>query len=181
MRWREQAWFFEFVVVQSLNVSNSLWPQGLQHTRLPVLHHLPELAQTHVHSGGDAVQPSHPLPSSSPPAFYFPSIWVISNESALLIRWPKYWSFSFSISSPSGCLGLISFQIDWLDLLALQGTLKSLLQHHNPKASVLWCSAFFTAQPWHLHIITGKTIALTRWTFASKVMFLLLICCLGWS
>ena len=122
----------------------------------PVLYQLPELAQTHVHSGGDAVQPSHPLPSSSPPAFYFPSIWVISNESALLIRWPKYWSFSFSISSPSGCLGLISFQIDWLDLLAVQGTLKSLLQHHSLNTWILQCLTFFMVQLSHPYMTTGK-------------------------
>jgi len=102
-----------------------------------------------------------------------PSIRVFSNESTLCIRWPKYWNFSFSISSTNEHPGLISFRMDWLDLLAVQGTLKSLLQHHSSKASILWCSAFFTVQFWHPYIITGKTIALTRWTFVGKVISLL--------
>ena len=101
------------------------------------------------------------------------SIRVFSNESALHIRWPKYWSFSFSISPSNEYLGLISFGIDWLDLLAVQGTLRSLLQHHSSKASNLWWSAFFIVQLSHPHITTGKPIALTRWTFVSKVMPLL--------
>ena len=112
----------------------------------------------------------HPLlllPSS------FPSIRVFSNESALHIRWPKYWSFSFSISPSSEHPGLVSFRLDWLDLLAVQGTLKSLLQHHSSKASILQCSAFFIAQLSHPYMTTGKTIALTRWTFVDKVMSLL--------
>ena len=103
----------------------------------------------------------------------FPSIRVFSNESILHIRWPKYWSFSFNISPSSEYSGLISFRMDWLDLLAVQGTLKSLLQHHNSKASILWCSAFFTVQLSHPYLTTGKKIALTRWTFVDKVMFLL--------
>ena len=97
----------------------------------------------------------------------FPSIRVFSNESALHIRWPKYWSFSFSISSSKEYSGLISFRMDWLDLLAVQGTLKSLLQHHSSKASILWCSAFFVVQLSHPYMTTGKTIALTRQTFVS--------------
>ena len=101
------------------------------------------------------------------------SIRVFSNELALCIRWPKYWSFSFSISPYNEYSGLISFRMDWLDLLAVQGTLKSLLQHHNSKASILWCSAFFMAQLSHAYMTTGKTIALTRWTFVGKVMSLL--------
>ena len=104
----------------------------------------------------------------------FPSIRVFSNESVLHIRWPKYWSFSFSISPSNEYSGLISFWIDWLDLLAVQGTLKSLLQHHSSKASILWHSAFFTVQLSHPYMTTGKTIALTRWTFVGKVMSLLL-------
>ena len=104
----------------------------------------------------------------------FPSNWVFSNESALRIRWLKYWSFSFNISPPNEHPGLISFRMDWLDLLAIQGTLKSLLQHHSPKASILWCSAFFTVQLSHPYMTTGKTIALTRRTFVGKVMSLLL-------
>ena len=103
-----------------------------------------------------------------------PSIRVFSNESTLHIRWPKYWSFSFSISPSKEHPGLISFRMDWLDLLAVQGTLKSLFQHHSSKASILRCSAFFTVQLTHPYMTTGKTIALTRWTFVAKVMSLLL-------
>ena len=102
-----------------------------------------------------------------------PSIRVFSNESVLRIKWPKYWSFSFSISPSNEYSGLISFRIDWLDLLAVQGTLKSLLQHHSSKASVLWCSAFFVVQLSHPYMTTGKTIPLTTWTFVGKVMSLL--------
>ena len=103
----------------------------------------------------------------------FPSIRVFSNESALRIRWPKYWSFSFNISPANEHPGLISFTMDWLDLLAVQGTLKSLLQHHSSKPSILQCSAFFTVQLSHPYMTTGKTIALIRWTFVEKVMSLL--------
>ena len=103
-----------------------------------------------------------------------PSIRVFSNESTLRMRWPKHWSFSFSISPSNEHPGLISFRMYWLDLLAVQGTLKSLLQHHSSKASILWCSAFFTVQLSHLYMTTGKTIALTRRTFVGKVMSLLL-------
>ena len=102
-----------------------------------------------------------------------PSIRVFSNESTLRIRWPKYQSFSFTIIPSKEIPGLISFRMDWLDLLAVQGTLKSLLQHHSSKASILQCSAFFIVQLSHLYITTGKTIALTRWTFVGKVMSLL--------
>ena len=139
----------------------------------PVHHQLPEFAQTHVHRVGVTIQPSHPLLSPSPPAFIMPSIKVFSNQSVLCIRWPKCWSFSFSISSSNEYSGLISFRMDWLDLLAVQGTLKSLLQHHSSKASILQCSAFFTVQLSHPYMTTGKTIALTRQTFAGKVMSLL--------
>ena len=103
----------------------------------------------------------------------FPSIGVFSNESVLHIRWPKYWSFSFSISPSNEYSRLISFRIDWLDLLAVQGTLKSLLQHHSSKASILQCSAFFIVQLSHPYMATRKTIALTRWTFVGKVMSLI--------
>ena len=103
----------------------------------------------------------------------FPSIRVFSNESALHIGWPKYWSFSFNISPSNEHSGLISFGMDWLDLLAVQGILKSLLQHHSSKASILWRSAFFIVQLSHLYMTTGKTIDLTRWTFVGKVMSLL--------
>uniref|UniRef100_A0AC11ELA1 Uncharacterized protein n=1 Tax=Ovis aries TaxID=9940 RepID=A0AC11ELA1_SHEEP len=111
----------------------------------------------------------------------FPSIRVFSSESALHIRWPQYWSFRFNISPSNERPGLISFRMDWLDLLAVQGTLKSLLEHHSSKASILRHSAFFTVQLSHPYMTTGKTIALTGRTFVSKVMSLLLICYLGWS
>ena len=120
----------------------------------------------------------HPL--LLPPSI-FPSIRVFSNESVLHIRWPNYWSFSFSIRPSSEYSGLISFKIDWLDLLAVQGALKSLLQHHSSKASILRCSAFLMVQLSHPYMTTGKTIALTRWTFVSKKYLCFLICCLGWS
>ena len=138
---------------------------------LPVHHQLPELTQTHVHWVSDAIQPSHPLSSSSPPAFDLSQHQSLfnKNESVLRIRWPKYWSFSFSISPSNEQSRLISFRMDWLDLLAVQGTLKSLLQHHSSKASILWCSAFFTVQLSHPYMTTGKIIALTRWTFVGKV------------
>ena len=138
----------------------------------PVLHHLPELAQTHatksVMPSNHLVlyRPLHLLPS------IFPSVKVFSNESALCIRWPKYWSFSISLSNEYS--GLISFRIDWLDLLAVPGTLKSLIQHHSSKASILWCTVFFMIQLSHLYMTTGKTIALTRQTFFGKIKSLLL-------
>ena len=140
---------------------------------LPVHHQLLELAQTHVHRVCDAIQhiilccPLLLLPS------VFPSIRVFSNESVLCIRGPKYWSFSFSISPSNEYSGLISFRMDWLDLLAVQGTLKCLLQHHSSKASNLWCSAFFIVQLSHPYMTIGKTIALTRQTFVGRVMSLL--------
>ena len=108
------------------------------------------------------------------PTFSLSQQQVFSDESALPIRWPKYWSFSFSISPSNEYSGLISFKMDWLYLLAIQGTLKSLFQHYSSKASILWCSAFFIVQLSHPYITTGKTIALTRWTFVGKVMSLLL-------
>ena len=111
----------------------------------------------------------------------FPSIRVFSNETILCIRWPKDWSFSFSISFSNEHLGLISFRIDWFDLLVVQGTLKSLLQHHSSKASILQPLAFFMVQLSHPYMTTGKAIALTRQTFAGKVVSLLFICCQGWS
>ena len=122
---------------------------------LPVHQQLLELAQTHVHQVGDAIQPSHPLSSTSPPAFKFPSIRVFSNESDHM-RWPKYESLTFGLSPSNKYSGLISFRIDWLDLLAVEGILKSALQHHNSKASILWHSAFFILQLSHPHMTTGK-------------------------
>ena len=140
---------------------------------LPVHHQLPEFTQTHVHW---VVKPSNHLilchPLLLPPSI-FPSIRVFSNESTLHMRWPKNWSFSFNISPSKEHPGLISFRMDWLDLFAVQGTLKSLLQHHSSKASILQCSAFFIVQLSHPYITTGKTIAWTRWTFVEKVMSLL--------
>ena len=141
---------------------------------LPVHHHLPEITQTHVHQVSDAIQPSHPLSSPFLPPPIPPSIRIFSNESTLCIRWPKYWSFSFSIIPSKEHPGLISFRMDWLDLLAVQGTLKSLLQHHSSKASILQHSAFFSVQLSHPYMTIGKTIALTRRTLVSKVMSLLL-------
>ena len=149
---------------------------------LPVHHQLPEFTQTHVHWVGDAIQPAHPHPHHLPlllPSM-FPSIRVFSNESVLHIRWPKHQSFNFRISSSKEYSGLISFRMDWLDLLAVQGTCKSLLQHHSSKALILWHSALFIVQLSYPCRATGKTIALTRWTFVGKVMSLVLICCLGW-
>ena len=139
----------------------------------PVHHQLPELARTHVHRVGDAIQPSHPLSSPSLPPSIFPSIRVFANESVLCIRWPKYWSFSFSISPAKEYSGLISFRMDWLDRFAVKGTLKSLLQHHNSKASILQRSAFFIVQLSHPYMTIGKTIALTTQNFVCKVMSLL--------
>ena len=139
----------------------------------PVHHQLLELIQTHVHRVSDAIQPSHLLSSPLLLPSIFPSIKAFSNELVLHIRWPKYQSFSFNISPSSEYSELISFRMDWLDLLAVQGTLKSLLQHHSSKASVLWCSPFFIVQLSHPYMTTGKTIALTRWMFVSKVMSLL--------
>ena len=126
---------------------------------LPVHHQLPEFTETRVHWVSDAIQPSHPLASPSPPPSIFPSIRVFSSELVLHIRWPKDWSFSFNISPSNEHPGLISFRMDWLDLLAVEGTLKSLLQHHSPKASVLRLSAFFIVWLLHPYMTTGKTIA----------------------
>ena len=139
----------------------------------PVHHQLPELTQTQVHWVRDAIQPSHPLSSPSPPTFNFPSIRVFSKESVLFICRPKYWSFSFIISPSNEYSGLISFRMDCLDLLSVQGTLKSLLQHHSSKALILQHSTFFIVQLSHPYMTTGKTIALTRWTYVGKVMSLL--------
>ena len=124
----------------------------------------------------ELVMPSNHLTLCCPlllPPSIFPSIRVFSNESTLCIRWPKYWSFSFSISPSNEHPGLISFRMDWLDFLAVQGTLKNLLQHHSSKALILWCSAFFIVQLSHPYMTTGKITALTRWTFVVKVMSLL--------
>ena len=139
---------------------------------LPVHHQLLEFTQTHVHQFGDAIQLSHPLSPLLLPSI-FPSIRVFSNESVLCSGGPKYWHFSLSISPSNKHSGLISFRMDWLDFLAVQGTLKSLLQDHSSKASILQCSAFFIVQLSHPYMTIGKIMALTRWTFVGKLMSLL--------
>ena len=155
-------------------MSNSSLPHGLQHAKPPCPSPTPEvssnscpLSQWWHPTISSSVVPFSSLPQS------FPASGAFSNESVLCIRWPKYWSFSFSISPSNEYSGLISFSMDWLDLLAVQGTLKSLLQHRSSKASILWCSAFFIVQLSHPHMTTGKTIALTRRTFVGKVTSLL--------
>ena len=156
-------------------MSDSTTPWTIYSTPgFPFQNQTQELAQTHVHQVHDAIQPHliHYCPLLLLPSI-FSSITVFSNESVLRIRWPKYWSFSFSISPSNEYSGLISFRIDWFDLLAVQGTLEILLQHHSSKASILQCSAFFTVQLSHPYMTTGKTIALTRQTFVGKVMSLL--------
>ena len=155
-------------------VSESLWPHDHSMPGLPVHHQFQESTQTHLHWVGDAIQSSHPLSSPSPPAFSLSQIPGLSIESALCIRWPKYWSFSFNISPSNEHPGLISFRMDWLGLFAVQGTLKSLLQHHSSKATILRHSAFYTIQLSHPYMTTGITIALTRRTFVGKIISLLL-------
>ena len=143
----------------------------------PVHDQLPELAQTHVHRVGDAIQSPHPLPSPSP-AFNLSQHQGFPMSQFFCIRWPKYWSLSYSISPSNEYSGVISFSINWFDFLAVQGTHRSLLQHHSSKASVLQCSAFLMVQLSHPNMTTGKTVTLTILIFVGKVMFLLLICCL---
>ena len=147
----------------------------------PVHYQLLEIAQTHVHQVSDAIQSSHPLLSPSPPAFIFPSIRVFSNESVLPIRWPKYWSFSFSISPSKEHPELISFRMNWLDLLAVQGTLKILLQHHSSKASILQCSALFMVQLSHPTWLLEKPWLWLDRPLLAKQCLCFLICCLGCS
>ena len=139
--------------------------------RLPCPSLSPEFAQSHIHWVGDAFQPSHPLSSPSPPALSLYSIRVLSNGLALHIGWPKYWSFSISPSNEYP--GLVAFIIDWFDRLAIQGTLKNLLQYHNLKATILWHSAFFMVSLSNPYMSTGKSRALTGWIFVSKMMSLL--------
>ena len=150
----------------------SLWLHGLQHTRLLC----PSVSPRVCSNSCPLSWWCHPVISSCLPLLLpsvFPSTRVSSNELSLHIRWPKYWSFSFSISPSNEYLGLISFRIDWFNFLIIQGTLKSLIQHHSSKSSVLWHSAFFMVQLSHLYMTTGETIALTIWTFVGKVMSLL--------
>ena len=161
-------------------MSDSLWPHGLQHARLPC----PSPTLGACSNSCPSNRWCHPAISSPIIPFSsclqsFPASGSFSNESVLCIRWPKYWSFRISPSNEYP--GLISFRMDWLDLFAVQGTLKSLLQNHGSKASILQRSAFFTVQLSHPYMTTGKTIALTTWTFFGKVMPLLLICYLDWS
>ena len=152
--WKCSYYYFKFSsVAQSLTLFN---PMDWSTPGFPVHHQLLELTQTHVHRVGDAIQPFHPWSSPSPPSFNLSSIRVFSNESVLCIRWPKYWNFSFSISPSSEYSELIYFRRDSLDLLEVQGTLKSLLQHHSWKASVLQCSIFFRVQLSHPYMTTGK-------------------------
>ena len=148
-------------------------PMNCSMLGFPVHHQLPEFTLTDVHLVSDAIQTSHPPSSPSPPDFRLSHIRAFSNESVLRIRWPKYQSFSFNISPSNEYSGLISFRMDWLALLAVQGTLKSLLELYSSKASILQCSAFFIVQLSHPYMTTGKTIALTRWNIVSKVMSLL--------
>ena len=165
------GWFerITFSSVQSLVVSNSLWPHESQRARPPCPSPTPR-----VHSDSrpiESVMPSSHLILGRPLLLLPPippSIQVFSNESTLRMRWPKYWSFSFSISLSNEYSELISFRIDWLECLAVQGTLKSLLQHNSSKASILRHSTFFTVQLSHPHVTTGKKIALTRWTLLTK-------------
>ena len=163
------------VSVQLLSWFQLCNPMNSSTLGFPVHHQLPEFTQTHVHWVGDAIQPSHPVSSPSPPAFNL-------SQHQGLFKWVRssirihqiYWHFSSKISLPNEYSGLISSRMDWLDLLAVQGTLQSLLQHHSSKASILQCSAFFTVQLSHPYMTTGKTIALTRRTLVGKVMSLLL-------
>ena len=182
LNWKEDtAWLIGEAVwhkgVQFSSVAQSCPslcdPMNCRTPGLPVYHQLLEFIQTHIHRVSDAIQPSHPLssPFLLPPIP--PSIRVFSNGSTLCMRWPEYWSFSFSIIPSKEHPGLISFRMDWWDLLAVQGTLKSFLQHHSSKASILPRSAFFTVQLSQPYMTIGKTIALSRQTFVGKVMSLL--------
>ena len=148
-------------------------PMDCNTSGLPVHHQLPEFTQTHVHWVSDAIQPFYSPSPHSPPAFNLSQHQGLFQWVSSSIRWPKYWSFSFNISPCNEHSVLISCRMDWLDLLAVQGTLKSLLQHHSSKASILLCSAFFIVQLSHPYMTTGNTIPLTRWTFVGKVMPLL--------
>ena len=175
-----QRWKGPSVQFSSSVVSDSLWPHGAPQASLSITNSwsLPKLISI------ESMMPSNHLILCHhlllPPSI-FPSIRVFSNESALCIKWPKYWTFSFNISPSNEHPGLISFRMDWLDLFAVQGTLKSLLQHHSSKASILWHSAFFIVQLSHPYMTTGKTIALTRRTFVGTVISLLFNMLSRWS
>ena len=148
-------------------------PMNCSTPGLPVHHQLLKFTQTHVHRVADAIQPSHPLSSPSLPAPNPSKYQGLSKESTLCMKWPKYWSFSLSINPSNEHPGLVSFRMEWLDVHAVQGTLKILPQHHSSKVSILQHSAFFTVQFSHPYMTTGKTIALMRWTFVGKVISLL--------
>ena len=170
-KWK-QAGFFSSVAQLCLTLYD---PVDCSILGFPVHHQCLEPTQTHVHRGSDAIQPSHPLSSPSPPALNLSQHQGLFKwKDALCSRWPKYWSLIISISPSNKYSGLISFRMDWFDLLAVQGTLKSLLQHHSSKASILWRSAFFIVQLSHPYMTTGKTIASTRRIFVGKVVSLLL-------
>ena len=162
-----QVVHFQFSSVRSLSHVSLYDPINRSMPGLLVHRQLSESTQTHVHWVSDAIQPSDPLSSPSPPALNFSQHQVFSNESTLRISWPKYWSCSFKIRPSNEHPGLISFRMDWLDLFAVQGTLKSLLQHHSSKASILWRSAFFIVQPSHPYMTTGswghKESDMTEW------------------
>ena len=162
------TWCYWSVQFSRSVMSNYCSPMDCSASGFPLDHQLPEFTQTHVYWVSDAIQPSHPLPSPSPPTFNLPSITAFTNESVLCIRWPKYCTCSFSILPSNEYSGLASFRMDWLDLFAVQGTLKSLLQYHSSKASIPQHSAFFRVQLSHSYMTTGKTIALTKWTFLAK-------------
>ena len=168
---KQQTNFIPSVQFSHSVMSDALWPHGLQHARLHCPSPTSRAYSNSCPSSCDAIQPSHSL--SSPFPSVSPSIRVFSSESVLHIRCPKYWSFSFSISPSNEYLGLISFKIDWFDLLVVQGILKSLIQHHSSKASILQCSPFFRGQLSHPYMTTGKTVALNRWNFVCKVISLL--------
>ena len=168
--WMCDKIWFSLVPFSPSVMFNSLHPHGPQHTRPPCPSPTPGV---YVHWVGDAIQSSHPLSSPSPPALNLSRHHGLFQWVSSLHQVAKYWSFSFSISPSNEHPGLVSFRIDWLDLLAVQVTLKSLLQHHSSKASILQCSAFLIVQLSYAYMTTGKTIALTRWTFVGKVMSLL--------
>ena len=160
--WISKIWnihtmeYHSSLLVQFSSVAQFCYPMDCSTPGFSFHHQLPELAQTHVLWVDDAIQPTYPLSSPSPPAFNLPQLQGLSKESVLCIRWPEWWSFTFSISPSNEYSRLISFRIDWLDLLAVQGTLKSLLQHHSSKASILWCSTFFMVQLSHQYMSYWK-------------------------
>ena len=166
-------WYIATFLFSCTVMSYSLWSHGLQHTRSPCPSPSPEVCSSSCPLIGDAIQPSHPLMPSAPLPSIFPSIMNFSIESAVHIRWPKYWSFSISISPSSEYSELISLKIDWFDFFAVQGTFRSLLYYQSSDASILWCSAFFTVQLSQTYMTTGKTTTLTIQIFVGRVMSLL--------